>query len=75
MRLIFEFNSTFLVCFVNTNCFAGVSQILSGKCGMLEQRSRLPGGTEKQISKNGRFVPVSNAKRNQNGSTIPEKTS
>ena len=70
----FEFTN-FFFCFVNANWFAGVASILSGKCGMLEQRSRLSGGTEKPIPKDGRFVPLPNAERNKNESTVPEKTS
>ena len=76
VRSIHEFDFTnFFFCFVNANWFAGVASILSEKCGMLEQRSRLSGGTEKQISKNGRFVPLLDGKRNKNESTVPEKTS
>ena len=75
VRSIFEFHITIFFLHRKHKLFAGVAGILSGKCGMLEQRSRLSGGTEKQISKNGRFVPFINAKRNKNESTIPEETS
>ena len=76
VKSILEFDlKNFFLSFFNTNWFAGVASILSEKCGMLEQRSRLSGGTEKQIPKNGRFVPLLDGKRNKNESTIPEKTS
>ena len=76
VKSILEFDfKNFFLSFFNTNWFAGGESILSGKCGKIERRSRLSGGTEKQIPKNGRFVPLPNAKRNKNESTIPGKTS